>query len=85
MSRQTLIDYGRFRAKGRELGREGMSERVIAAVAEWEKAGRTYKGAMILAGRLQAIAHMASGDDYWREQVEKGLHIERVFCRDPAP
>ena len=63
-----------LRAAGRVIGRDGMSERVIAAVGEFDG---SYKGAMILAGRLKAITQMAACDGYWTEQVEKGFHRER--------
>jgi hypothetical protein len=59
-----------LRGYGVKLGREGMSERVIAAVAEFDG---SYKGAMQLAGRLKAISQMAASDDYWAEQVDKGF------------
>ena len=59
---------------GEKLGRVGMSERVIAAVEDFDG---SYKGAMKLAGRLKAISQMASSDVYWREQVDDGYHLER--------
>lgn len=62
-----------LRAKGQLLGREGMSQRVIAAVGEFDG---SYKGAMRLAGRLKAIAQMAGADDYWSEQVDHGFQAE---------
>jgi len=33
----------------------------------------SYKGAMKLAGQLSVIAKMATCDDYWEEQVDKGI------------
>lgn len=59
---------------GRELGRAGMAERVLAAVDEFDG---SYKGAMKLAGRLKAISHMASSDGYWSEKVYDGYQHER--------
>jgi hypothetical protein len=63
-----------FQKVGKKLGREGMSLRAIAAVKDFDG---SYKGAMILAGRMKAIAQMAKADDYWDEQVSKGYHQER--------
>ncbi len=76
-----LDDYRLFKAEGERIDREGMSQRAIKAVEEWQASGATYKGAMILAGRLKAVAMMASADEYWREQVDKGMHKERALCR----
>lgn len=56
---------------GKAVGREGMSEEAIAAVAEFDG---SYKGAMILAGKMKAIAQAAGCDEYWSEQVGKGYH-----------
>jgi hypothetical protein len=85
MSKQSLQDYRLFASDGDRLGRSGMSKRAIEAVAEWQRTGSTFKGAMILAGRLKAVAMMASRDDYWKEQVEKGLHLERAKSRASRP
>ena len=63
-----------MKATGDKLGREGMSQRVIAAVSEFDG---SYKGAMRLAGRLKAISQMAAADEYWREQVDHGFQLER--------
>ena len=73
MSIRTLENSKTLRKAGVRLGREGMSLRVISAVGEFDG---SYKGAMQLAGRLQAIAQMASCDDYWKEQVDKGYRKE---------
>lgn len=75
-----ISDAAKFRAEGQRIGREGMSKRVMEAVTQWRAAGETYKGAMLLAGRLKAIAAMASNDEYWREQVDKGVGIEIRRC-----
>lgn len=82
MSIKGLRDYKILVAAGESLGREGMSERVIAAVVDWQKSGATHKGAMFLAGRLKAIAMMANADDYWKEQVGKGAHVEIAKARE---
>lgn len=73
-------------AHGSKIGREGMSQLVIDAVSDWQKAGATYKGAMILAGRLKAISQMSAGDEYWREQVDDGFIREfRASQHQPQP
>lgn len=73
MSIASLERSKTLRGYGVKLGREGMSERAIAAVAEFDG---SYKGAMILSGRLKAVAQMAASDDYWSEQVDKGFSLE---------
>lgn len=71
-----------LKAEGARLGREGMSLRVLAAVKEFDG---SYKGAMVLAGRLKAISQMAAADGYWREKVEDGYHRERNLLTIPNP
>lgn len=56
---------------GKAAGREGMSLEAIAAVEEFDG---SYIGAMILAGKMKAIAQAAGCDDYWSEKVCKGYH-----------
>jgi hypothetical protein len=70
MSIQTLRQSKQLRAHGEKVGRDGMSQLAIEAIGEFDG---SYKGAMILAGRMKAIAQMASVDDYWSEQVQKGF------------
>lgn len=71
----TLRRYTRFRKYGRSLTREQMSSMVKRAVDEYAQ-NEGPKNAMILAGRLKAIAMMAASDDYWSEQVSKGFDRE---------
>jgi len=71
-----------LKATGAEIGREGMSQRVIAAVDEFTG---SYKGAMRLAGRLKAIAQMANADVYWQEQVDHGFMQELRSVEKPRP
>ena len=63
-----------LRSAGVNLGREGMSLKAQEFIAEYIEHGSTYKGAMILAGKLSVIAKMATCDDYWEEQVHKGVY-----------
>lgn len=56
---------------GKDVGREGMSQEAITAIEEFDG---SYIGAMILVGRMKAIAQAAGCDGYWRERVEKGYY-----------
>ena len=56
---------------GKAVGREGMSQEAIDAVEEFDG---SYIGAMILAGKMKAIAQAAGCDEYWSEKVGKGYH-----------
>ena len=60
-------------AKAREaaeiLGREGLSQRVIFLVNEFDG---SYKGAINLAGRLSVIAKACTFDDYWHQKARMG-------------
>lgn len=69
---------------GSQLGREGLSKRVLALIADFDG---SYKGAMVLAGRMKAIAQAARSDSYWTEKVDDGFHRERIelTARAPAP
>jgi len=78
MSIPALERSKRLAAHGEKIGREGMSNLVKMAVEDWQRSGAGHKGAMNLAGRLKAIAQMASRDGYWREQVDKGFMAE--YC-----
>jgi hypothetical protein len=60
---------------GNAVGRNGMSKAAINAVDDFDG---SYVGAMILAGRMKAIAQAASCDDYWSEKVNKGY--QRQLC-----
>lgn len=64
---------------GAVLGREGMSKAVIEAVADFDG---SYKAAMVLAGRLKAVAQAAKADSYWSGFVEDGYHRERDLLVD---
>lgn len=77
-----LADNRKLKAMGAALDREGMSERVIEAVQEFQVEGSTYRGAIFLAGRLKAIAAMTAADEYWREKMNDGFRHE---LRKPLP
>ena len=59
-----------LRKCGEIINRQGMSEMAINAVNEFDG---SYKGAMELCGKLSVIAKMSSCDDYWNEQVNRGI------------
>jgi hypothetical protein len=63
-----------LRKAGAKLGREGLSLAVIDAVRQFDG---SYKAAMVLAGRLKAVAHAAKADGYWSEKVEDGYFKQR--------
>lgn len=65
--------HRKLRAEGQRLGRAGLSQRVCDLVSEFDG---SYVGAMILAGRLRAIATAAGYDDYWTEKVQNGYWSE---------
>lgn len=79
-----ISDVKKIKREGQRLGRAGLSQRVIALVAEFDG---SYKGAMKLAGRMRVIAAAASQDDYWREQVGKGEWAEMndIYNFQPSP
>ncbi len=60
-----------LRKAGCILNREGMSKLAIKYIDEFDG---SYKGAMILAGKLYTVARMATCDEYWDEQVAKGIN-----------
>lgn len=68
-----IRDVRKLKAQGARLGRAGLSARVVKLVDEFDG---SYRGAMILAGRLRVIATAAGFDDYWTEKVRHGQHSE---------
>lgn len=76
MSIQSLKDWKALKAQGQRLGRDGLSERVNTLVDEFNE-NRTYKNAMVLAGRLKAIAQAATFDSYWDEKMSQGYNCEK--------
>jgi len=59
-----------LRATGETLGRAGMAEMALTFMSECDG---SYKATMELCGKLSLIAKMATCDDYWHEQVERGV------------
>ena len=59
-----------LRKYGAKVNRKGMSEAAIEAINNFDD---SYKGAMKLCGQLSLIAKAATCDDYWLEQVQKGV------------
>ena len=69
-----MIPIKELRVAGDNLGREGMSLMAQEFIAEYVRDGCTYKGAMALAGKLSLLAKCATCDQYWHEQVDKGIY-----------
>jgi len=65
-----MIKIKELREVGDKLGREGMSQMAQKFISEYNG---SYRGAMKLCGELSVIAKMATCDDYWEEQVNKGV------------
>ena len=64
-----------LRKAGSILYRDGMAE---MALHEIEQFDGSYKGAMELCGKLSVIAKMATCDDYWQEQVLRGVQKQEI-------
>ena len=60
----------KLRELGGRLGREGVSKEVILAI---EGCDGSYKGVMELCGKLTFWSDVSTFDDYWSEQVNRGL------------
>lgn len=65
----------KLKAQGNRLGRQGLSERVFTLVDEFNE-DRSYKNAIILAGKLKAISQAAKSDSYWDEKCSAGFEHE---------
>jgi hypothetical protein len=59
-----------LRVAGDAIGRAGMSEMAFEFI---EECSGSYKEVMELCGKLSTIAKMATCDDYWSEQVNRGI------------
>lgn len=75
-----MMKIAKLREVGDKIGREGMSKLAQECLSEYDG---SYKGVMELCGKLSEIAKMATCDDYWCEQVDRGkyraiLKIERL-------
>lgn len=75
MSIQSLKTSKILREQGKRLGRQGLAERVLTLVDEFNK-NRSYKNAIVLAGRLKAIAQACKFDSYWDEKCGSGYNHE---------
>lgn len=64
-----------MRIQGKRLGRAGLAERVFTLVDEFNE-NRTYKNAIVLAGKLKAIAMACKFDSYWDEKCSCGFEFE---------
>ena len=59
-----------LRLVGDKIGREGMAMMAQEFLGVYDG---SYKGVMELCGKLSVIAKMATCDDYWDEQVARGI------------
>lgn len=75
MSIQALKISKQLIKQGGRLGRAGLAERVFTLVDEFNE-NRTYKNAIILAGKLKAIAQATKADGYWDEKCSSGFQHE---------
>ncbi len=75
MSIHALETAKKLRVEGKRLGRAGLSERVFTLVDEFNE-NRTYKNAIVLAGKLKAIAQACKSDGYWDEKCGMGFQFE---------
>lgn len=86
MSIQSLRDWKELKKQGQRLKRQGLSERVFTLVDEFNQ-NRSYKNAMVLAGRLKAVAQAATFDSYWDEKMSAGYRSEKndlQVCSDTS-
>lgn len=65
----------KLKLEGKRLGRAGLAERVFTLVDEFNK-NRTYKNAIVLAGKLKAISQACKSDSYWDEKCSMGFQFE---------
>lgn len=75
MSIRHLEQAKRLRLEGSRLGRAGLAERVFTLVDEFNK-NRSYKNAIVLSGKLKAIAQACKYDGYWDEKMSSGFEFE---------
>lgn len=75
-----MDDAAKLEREGERLGRAGLAERVLQLIKEFEADG-SYKGAIILAGRMHAIAIACKYDDYWQEKALIGYRRELFDLR----
>jgi len=64
-----------LRLVGEKIGREGMA---LMAREFIEQSEGSYKDMMELCGKLSVIAKMATCDDYWEEQVSRGIQRAEI-------
>lgn len=75
MSIRHLDIAKKLKCEGKRLGRAGLAERVFALVDEFNN-NRTYKNAIVLAGKLKAISQACRFDSYWDEKNSAGFEFE---------
>lgn len=77
------MKIAKLREAGSILYRDGLAEMATHEVSQFDG---SYKGAMELCGKLSVIAKMATFDEYWEEQVSRGIRkqefeVEKVLAQ----
>lgn len=81
MSIHSLKRSKELRLQGERLKRQGLAERVFTLVDEFN-ANRSYKNAIVLSGKLKAIAQACKFDSYWDEKMSAGFEFEARDLED---
>lgn len=69
------LDWRELQKEGKRLGRRGLSERVLDLTSNFLN-NPSYIEAIILIGRMKALAHACNFDSYWQEKMNKGYGLE---------
>lgn len=64
-----------LRVYGNKVGREGLAIAAEDAITDYDG---SYKSAMELCGKLSVLAKAATFDDYWHEQVDRGVYRQEL-------
>lgn len=75
MSILAIEQSKKLREEGKRLKRQGLAERILVLVDEFNE-NRSYKNAVVLAGKLRAIAIACKFDSYWDEKASMGYQDE---------
>lgn len=71
----SIKQYNRLKQEFKEMGRDGVSERIIKHIEDFNK-NPTYKNSVILAGKLKTLTYVCNGDSYWKEKCQGGFNEE---------
>ena len=84
MSTYHLKIAKKLKKHGERLGRQGLAERVFTLVDEFNK-NRSYKNAIVLAGKLKAASQACKFDCYWDEKCSAGFNFESNDLEEVTP